>query len=247
MQCVASKRHQWQARLKEELKDSSSALFITLTYSDENLVYGTNGLATLDKYGVQCWIKRLRVLEENKLRYFLVGEYGSRTFRPHYHLLLFNMSGSKTEVYEKLCKSWALGLVHMGAVTDASIAYCTKYMIQAQEDMFEGIQRPFNLMSRKPGIGSRYLDKKANYHESIERNFIRQNGKKNVLPRFYRDRLYDADQRSKQNAVSKVCKVRKEAEECATYSTELDYIRVKFSRKQGIQERIKKTLKNSRL
>lgn len=51
------------------------------------------GIAVLCKRDVQLFLKRLRKYvfknTQERLRYFLCGEYGPQTFRPHYHFLLF--------------------------------------------------------------------------------------------------------------------------------------------------------------
>jgi len=73
----------------------SAPLFITLTYSNEYLPLNEKGFPTLRKQDFQLFMKRLRSLLdarniEHSLRYFVCGEYGSKTKRPHYHLLLWN-------------------------------------------------------------------------------------------------------------------------------------------------------------
>lgn len=43
----------------------------------------------LSKSDLQKFLKRLRKAYGKKVRYFACGEYGPKTFRPHYHLLFF--------------------------------------------------------------------------------------------------------------------------------------------------------------
>ena len=93
------------------------AYFITLTYNDESLPRTKEGYPTLLKKQVQDYIKRLRnahvaylkkeqrkVHNEYKItgkpiRYYAVGEYGSQTRRPHYHILLFNYEIDNTSQF----------------------------------------------------------------------------------------------------------------------------------------------------
>lgn len=72
----------------------SVPLFITLTYNPEHLPKNEYGYETLRKLDLQLFFKRLRSLLDNQsiphsLRYLACGEYGSKTKRPHYHLLLW--------------------------------------------------------------------------------------------------------------------------------------------------------------
>ena len=81
--CRSKYRLSWQLRLQHELLSYNyNAMFLTLTYDDDNLP--TN--ETLVKKDVQDFIKRLRKFYNDvKIRYFAVGEYGSEKHRPHYH------------------------------------------------------------------------------------------------------------------------------------------------------------------
>jgi hypothetical protein len=90
MPCLVTKRQEWTMRLLLEMKLSLFTYFVTLTYSDKNIPER----GTLVKKDAQLWMKRLRIdLERNydkqKIRYFLVGEYGDKKHRPHYHALIF--------------------------------------------------------------------------------------------------------------------------------------------------------------
>lgn len=73
-------------------------LFVTLTYNNTYLPRTSNGYPTLRGDDVTRFLKRLRqnLIRRydadvvSKLRYCLCGEYGSHTFRPHYHVLFWN-------------------------------------------------------------------------------------------------------------------------------------------------------------
>ena len=59
--------------------------FVTLTYDEKHLP--KDGSLCLEH--VQLFLKRLRFGSAFPLRYFLCGEYGEKTSRPHYHICLF--------------------------------------------------------------------------------------------------------------------------------------------------------------
>ncbi|AXH73173.1 MAG: replication initiator protein [Microviridae sp.] len=185
--CLVSKRNDWTFRLQQEHKVSRSAHFVTLTYDEKHRP--SDG--SLVKRHLQLYLKRLRRKDETtRIRYYAVGEYGSKTARPHYHILLFNSNE------DNIRKAWVdsngnpVGIVHVGAVTDASVAYVTKYLIQ--KEYLPGLEKPFATMSRAYGIGAHYLtDEMTNWHRSDDRNYtVRPGGLKGKLPRFYRDKIW---------------------------------------------------------
>lgn len=186
--CLINKRWDWTFRLQEEHKVSRSSHFVTLTYDAKHL--RTN--YSLCKRDLQLYIKRLRKRDETtRIRYYAVGEYGSKSGRPHYHLLLFN------SVEQDIRSAWVdsrgvgIGIVHVGKVLPASIAYVTKYMIQ-KENYPDGMEKPFATMSRRYGIGGHYLsDDMVSWHRADDRNYtVRPGNIKGRLPRFYKDKIW---------------------------------------------------------
>lgn len=186
--CLGLKRADWVYRLHEEHRHSDGALFITLTYHPKYLP------DELKKRHLQLFIKRVRKLEVGRrIRYFAVGEYGSKRKRPHYHLLLFNCDLSG----QTIIKAWRhakskepLGIVHFGKVSEASIAYCTKYIVQP-ELVYPDKSKPFALMSRAYGIGGKYLsDDMVAWHRNGQKNYCTRYGIKQRLPRFYKEKIW---------------------------------------------------------
>lgn len=213
--CLENKRDGWSYRLNQEFRSSLSAFFITLTYADiEGNINDDEGL-NLSVRDVQLFLKRLRkdlearhkneliingylrsqnekvsliALKAPKLRYYIVGEYGSQTMRAHYHGLMFNVPVNHAlEMFEK---AWAHGYVSMGTVTKASIHYVTKYMI-GEDYCLPGKTKPFAIMSTKPGIGFDYIAIKKNWHLAAQRFYsVIEDGMKVGLPRYYRDKIF---------------------------------------------------------
>lgn len=183
--CLINKRNDWSFRLEQEYKRSKSALFVTLTYDNKHCP------DELRKVDVQLYLKRLRKKDgTNTIRYFAVGEYGSNFGRPHYHVLLFNASEDHARSSWNDSKGNPIGLVHIGKVTAASVAYCTKYIVQP-ELVKDGLQKPFSLMSRKYGIGAHYLtDEMVAWHRADDRNYTMRYDQKCRLPRFYREKIW---------------------------------------------------------
>jgi len=157
--CRHNRRVEWSFRIGEEAKQHIYLHFITLTYSDETIPYSDKGKPTLVKKHLQDWFKRVRKqqskITEDKIRYYAVGEYGTRTERPHYHVIMF---GLYPEIAKELQGTWMKGFIKVGTVTPKSIHYTTKYHVNYKKNR-EGQEDEFALMSRKPGIGAFYLDR----------------------------------------------------------------------------------------
>lgn len=150
--------------------------FATLTYSDENLPSG----GTLVPKDAQDWMKRLRIqwqriqenlkLEPSKIRFFLVGEYGDTTSRPHYHAALFNFPSCRygQSTYGKnrsrccaqcdlILSTWAKGHVYLGTLEKDSAqylaGYVTKKMTSKDDARLQGRHPEFARCSLRPGVG----------------------------------------------------------------------------------------------
>lgn len=187
MACLSNKRQEWIYRLEQEWKFSTSAFFVTLTYDQKH--YPSDG--NINKRHVQLYLKRLRKADgTNKIRFFAVGEYGSKSRRAHYHILLFNC---KDEA--KVRNAWKdrdgkfVGIVHVGRVTLASVAYVTKYVVQP-DCVPSGMVKPFRMMSRAYGIGGRYLtDAQVQWHKDNGAYCMRFEDKV-AMPRFYKTKVW---------------------------------------------------------
>lgn len=178
----------WSFRLQQELKASMSAFFITLTYDDSNLTYGSKD-ATLVKRDIQLWLKRLRK-RLGPFRYFLVGEYGPQTNRPHYHGLLFNLDVLPANVTNEISQSWNMGHVLVGTVNPNSIGYVAKYTLNSMTS-FVDKENQFMMCSNKPGIGFSYIEKNGSRLKQNKQHFgILDGGVKVPLPRYYKEKIF---------------------------------------------------------
>jgi hypothetical protein len=185
--CLATKRSDWALRLMYEQKCHVGSKFVTLTYADGHLVW-KNGNSQLHVPHLQEFFRNMRGRgSARKLRYFAVGEYGSRTFRPHYHVILF---GDVPE--DVVRKAWKYGHVHIGSVNDRSIMYSLGYVVNGSSwKMRKDRVRPFAVMSRRPGIGASYLSSAMiDWHRSERKNYAIVDGVKRHLPRYYKEKIF---------------------------------------------------------
>ena len=88
LECRIQYARSWADRCVLEAKQYKHNYFVTLTYDD----YFLPDRNSLEPKDVQLFMKRLRKhFKGIKIRFLLSGEYGDSSFRPHYHLLLFNL------------------------------------------------------------------------------------------------------------------------------------------------------------
>lgn len=189
-----------------ELNQSTTAAFITLTYDNNNINTSENGHHTLKKKDTQDFLKRLRKrleidykkAERPKLRYYLCGEYGTTTKRPHYHIILFNLPHQYLED-NTLEKTWKKGFVRIDKVEGGSIRYVCKYINKGIKldgtDKDDDRLSEFSLMSK--GMGLNFLTKKiTEFYQKKELPYIIDpEGNKLSMPRYYKNKLYNDDQK----------------------------------------------------
>nr|WAE43613.1 MAG: replication initiator protein [Microviridae sp.] len=185
MPCRVNRTQEWSVRILHESKLHDFNIFVTLTYSDEFLP--ENG--SLCKSDLQLFFKRLR--KYKSFRYYACGEYGENYFRPHYHIIFFGISPNDRRIIERC---WSKGIVHVGMLTEQSARYCAKYV---QKQLFgpsvakyEGRDREFSLMSRKPGIGFKFA--KMYVDNWLQKGYLIVNGSKRPIPRGYIYKMDDA-------------------------------------------------------
>lgn len=198
--CRLARSSAWATRCMHEASLYENNCFITLTYSPESC---PKDMSLRVKH-FQDFMKRLRKkyvpvcpydkddpnraawLKKHQIRYYMCGEYGDLTNRPHYHAILFNhefsdkyhFKNSKTgfPVYRSpsLEKLWDYGMSEIGSVTFESAAYVARYIMKkvtgdAADFHYEYLNPDtgeiswripeYTTMSRRPGIAKEWYDK----------------------------------------------------------------------------------------
>ncbi|UPW40960.1 replication initiator protein [Sigmofec virus UA08Rod_5936] len=237
--CRMEYSRQWANRCMLELEYHDSAYFVTLTYDDYHVRRSfypdpdtgeVNLSLTLRKRDSQLFLKRLRFYRpDDKIRFFMCGEYGPSTWRPHMHFILFglhlddlvlvgNRRGNNYYHSELLERCWSekteipgldgktcatplskIGFVEVMEVTWEACAYTARYIMKklkgpsaAFYEQF-GLEPPFVLMSRKPGIARQWYEDHPNIDEFEYINIkTERGGKKFRPPKYYVD-LFEED------------------------------------------------------
>lgn len=170
--CKLDYRKSWAVRCCCESFYHKSSVFVTLTYDDKNCP------KKLRKSDLQSFIKSVRNYGY-KFRYFACGEYGSKTYRPHYHIIMFGFkpddmkydtkSSNKFAIFrsEFVSKIWNKGLVTVQNFEPGCAAYVAGY-VDKKLNRDDG----FLLMSKKPGLGYQYavdnLEKIYKYDKLVD-------------------------------------------------------------------------------
>lgn len=196
MACLVRKRQEWVFRCKQELRRSPVAFFVTLTYDEDNVTTDEDGNAILSKVDVQKFLKRLRKANpECNIRYFLAGEYGPTTLRPHYHAIIYNLpsddSPFKIRTQKLIEKSWQKGNVYVGEdCGGAAINYAAKYLLTPSIlPEAKNLPPPFLLSSRRPAIGSNYVTEATKQYHETRNNTVACDGVPLPLPRYYKTKV----------------------------------------------------------
>lgn len=151
LMCRINRRRVWALRILLESFKHGDSCFATLTYRDDCVP------ANLEKQDYQNWLKRLRQsIYPKKIRYFVAGEYGEITHRPHFHAALFGLgSGYAGGVDGKsgvVQKSWDKGFTHVGELNWDSAQYIAGYLTK-KVLVEEHKVKEFSRMSLRPGLG----------------------------------------------------------------------------------------------
>lgn len=223
--CRIDQANEWSNRLVMEMQYHDSSYFLTLTYDDFHLnrvpycdkLTGElkDDRGTLCKRDVQLFIKRLRKSKpSDSIRYYLCGEYGPTTDRPHYHAIIFGLhignwsliesgvseTGNVYYTCPELESIWQNGFVSIEPANEFTCKYVCQYVTKKigikpnQYRLDRGQVPEFSLMSRKPGIGRLFYDEYGVELFDKGVKFIGTfDGSVRVTPPRYFKKLYSVD------------------------------------------------------
>lgn len=205
IECKLEHARNWAARCLKESQQFKNNIMMTLTYNDENLTYGTYfnedtreviSSPTLIKADYQKFLKKLRKKYPG-LRYYMCGEYGELTERPHYHIIFFNLKindmipykrtkcewGKQSYILYKsneIDKIWGKGFVDLNEVNYETCCYVARYVTKKfwgkmtdTEYWQKGKMPPFTEMSRRPGIGANYFFENKEKFKNNENFYVK--------------------------------------------------------------------------
>lgn len=214
--CRERDSRDWAIRLTCEASQHQESCFITLTYDREHLPRS----GSVGKREMQLFLKKLRNhFPQWRLRYFLCGEYGGTTGRPHYHVCLFGVgfladrepagkSKGGHPLYESatLSKLWGKGRATVQDLTRETAAYCARYTNKKIAEVADRVRvlpdgrtvrlaPEFLLMSRRPGLGADWFRKfgRHDVYGGSNGAYVDRGGHHVVAPRYFDKLLEVAD------------------------------------------------------
>lgn len=148
MSCRVNRQRLWSVRIQLEAACYPHSSFATLTYSPDHL----------PEFGSLSTTQARMMTKGIGFRYFLVGEYGDVSMRPHYHMVCFGMP--PTEQFRLwLEERWGKGHVDLmpmvGQLARYVAGYALKKMTHADDARLpKGCIPEFTRMSRRPALGA---------------------------------------------------------------------------------------------
>lgn len=281
--CRIRQREDWTTRIELEARDypKEEVWFITLTYDDDHvpgIITKTGEIMRKVQYtwkpgekrpssvqillyeDIQKFLKRLRKAYRGKLRYFVAGEYGEQTARPHYHMILYGWKPTDLENLYKihhngyytskwLSDLWGMGQIQIAQAVPETYRYVAGYVTKKMYEIngkkanayYElGQTKPFACMSLKPGLGDHYYQEhKA---EIWRQGYIQcTNGKQAQIPRYYEkqmeaenpQRLWRIKQNRQKNAIEQK-RLQLENQDYKTVLETKERVSKKQTKKRGI-------------
>ena len=204
MECRIAKAREWSIRLLHESFLHDRNCFVTLTYDPEHLPEDNS----LHYDHIQNFLKRLRKYLFEKygrlIRFYCCGEYGTKSMRPHFHLIIFGedfsfdrklwsvRNGFKLFRSDTLERFWTYGFSSIGSVSYDSVMYVARYVTKKitgnlAEFYYDGLKPEFSRMSRRPGIGHDFVERYSSDIYNFDEVVI---GKLKLRPPKYYDKLF---------------------------------------------------------
>ena len=159
-----------------------------------------SGKTTVDKdmfkkyiMQLQYWEKKynMKINKDNAMKYIACGEYGERTGRAHYHIVLL----TNAFIHHKIRTCWKLGHVEMEAVKDVRAVYYTAgYTDKKIKTYFKDKYKQDNddrevaFLKTSRGNGKKYIAEKVNTI-TPDKYYIESFNGKNIIPTYYKTKL----------------------------------------------------------
>jgi len=153
------------------MSEHSENCFLTLTYDPEHLKSDF-----IVKPDFQKFIKLLRYHTGRNIRYMVSYEYGTKTYRPHMHAIIFGWeptaqkflkntkSGHPLFTSTDVSKIWKHGFHSIGAANEKTAYYIASYALsgRARQITHPGTGETLQIsdsmdVSKRPAIGLSYL------------------------------------------------------------------------------------------
>lgn len=205
LNCLENKKKEKALRLIHEMNNYKFKLFVTLTMDDLRASRNKDGLTEIRKRELNNYIKRLQYYELKynggdkkapKLKYIACGEYGAKSGRAHYHLVIL----CNRFIHFQIKKNWNRGHVDIQALKDVRAVYYTAgYSDKKQENYFkdkyeaEKTDREVAFLKTSRGNGKDWIKEAIATKKITTKNyFIDSWNGKNKIPQYYKTKIKEA-------------------------------------------------------
>lgn len=172
-ECLSLRSFGWATRAKHEISTHEDNCFLTLSYDDDHL---PSHLILKDPF--QKFMKKLRDKTKKKLKYMVSHEYGTYSFRPHHHCIIFgynpndqkllkySKSGHPLFTSEEISDLWKEGFHSIGEANEKTAYYISAYALKGKTHTFNHNGKEITVndsfdCSKRPAIGLEYFKKNA--------------------------------------------------------------------------------------
>lgn len=212
LHCRLQRESEWAIRIMHEaLFYPGASWFVTNTLDPEHAFPDSS----VSKEAHALYLKRVRHAF-GPTRYVGVGEYGTERGRPHYHYALFgpvfsdlvfigkNARGDRRYSSVQASALWPKGFVELSPLDFGAARYLAGYLSRDKRAKVPGSadfvsddgvitprELPFFTMSRRPGIGRKYVE--AYGRQLGAGDFVVIEGRKRPAPGYYRRVLDQVD------------------------------------------------------
>lgn len=187
MNCRINAGRIWTGRiLMEHYSTSVMSWFMTFTYRDSDLEVTPDCVPTLRKRKFQTWIDNAK-RDIGPFRYYAVGEYGTESLRPHYHMALFPDHDRQVK---DLADRWNKGFTSAYDLSHARARYLAQYttkkLTSHTDERLEAGQEPeFRCSSGRPALGHDFVRGIAStYRTRAGKRLLKERGDVERVVRF---------------------------------------------------------------
>lgn len=264
LNCVSNKKRDYALRASVEIEKYPNKIFATLTYNEMEVPYRKNKdgeiKLSLSEEHARNFIKRVRYqlkkeFSGNELKYFMAGEYGGTTERPHYHIV----AGSQGAITSTIKNKWIYGRADIEKlISRKAVSYTVGYTDKkTYSQRYKGVEEPFHKFSVGMGkdwfykqweegkiTAEHYYIETQNYIQALPiyfKNLIKKEFYAQDLINFkigHNDKLWGKHKMDgpswtefKENVREKI-----DEEKLKTYESDLKYMRKRYGENKEVYE-----------
>lgn len=196
-ECISKRAIEWATRAKHEISQHADNCFLTLTYDNDHLPSHF-----IIKNDFQKFLKKLRKKLYKKISYMVSYEYGSQTFRPHMHAIIFGYNPNNQKFLKntktgyplftspEISKLWDKGFHSVAVANEKTAYYIASYALSGKKKTITHPETGENVeisdcmdVSKRPAIGYTFF--KKHYKNLVATG--------ESLPRYYQKKLEQID------------------------------------------------------